>query len=60
MVPPSYAPFDVPGYVTSTLPAGTGDLTVENAASYGTFSATGLNFGISFGFNGAQINNTYQ
>jgi uncharacterized protein (TIGR03437 family) len=52
--------FAVPSYVTSTLPAGSGSLIVENVASYGTFSATGLNFGISFGFTGDQINSTYQ
>jgi hypothetical protein len=52
--------FTVPAYVTSTLPAGSGTLTVENASSYGTFTASGLNFGISFGFNGIQINSTYQ
>ncbi len=52
--------FAVPSYVTSTLPAGSGSLTVENVASYGTFSAHGLNFGINFGFTGDQINSTYQ
>jgi uncharacterized protein (TIGR03437 family) len=52
--------FDVPDYVTGTLPAGTGTLSVENIASYGTFTATGLDFGISFGFNSIQINSTYQ
>ena len=52
--------FTVPAYVTSTLPAGSGSLTVENVASYSTFTATGLDFGIGFGFTGAQINSTYQ
>jgi uncharacterized protein (TIGR03437 family) len=52
--------FTVPGYVTSTLPQGTGTLTVENAASYETFTASGLDFGIGFGFTGTEINVTYQ
>jgi uncharacterized protein (TIGR03437 family) len=52
--------FTVPGYVTSTLPAGSGSLTVENVASYSTFTATGLDFGIGFGFTGTRINSTYQ
>jgi uncharacterized protein (TIGR03437 family) len=52
--------FTVPLYVTSTLPAGTGTLSVENAAGYGTFTASGLDFGIGFGFTGTEINSTYQ
>jgi hypothetical protein len=52
--------FTVPGYVTSTLPAGSGRLDVENVANYGTFTATGLDIGINFGFTGAEINSTYQ
>jgi uncharacterized protein (TIGR03437 family) len=52
--------FAVPAYVTSTLPAGSGTLEVENAASYSTFTASGLDFGIGWGFTGTQINATYQ
>jgi hypothetical protein len=52
--------FTVPSYVTSTLPAGSGSLDVENIANYGTFTATGLDIGIAFGFTGASINSTYQ
>ncbi len=52
--------FMVPAYVTATLPAGTGTMTVENAASLATFTATGLDFGIGIGFNSIQINTTYQ
>ncbi len=51
--------FMVPGYVTSTLPAGSGTLAVENA-SFAPFLATGLDFGISFGISGASVNSTYQ
>ena len=51
--------FMVPGYVTSTLPAGSGTLAVENA-SFAPFSATGLDFGISFGISGASVNRTYE
>jgi hypothetical protein len=46
--------------VTSTLPAGTETLTVENAAGYTTFTASGLDFGIGFGFTGTEIDSTYQ
>ena len=52
--------FTVPGYITGSLPLGTGNLTVEDAASYGTFKATGLDYGTSFGFTGTEVNSTYQ
>jgi hypothetical protein len=52
--------FTVPAYVTSTLAAGSGMLIVENVASYSTFTARGLDFGIGFGFTGTSINSTYQ
>ena len=52
--------FTVPAYVTSTLPAGTGRLLVENTASFGTFTAPGLDFGAYSAFTGDTINNTYQ
>ena len=52
--------FQVPGYVTSTLPAGSGSLDVENATSFGIFKATGIDFGFQFGFTGVSINSTYQ
>ncbi len=52
--------FTVPNYVTLTLPAGSGSLSVENAASYGTFTASGLDFGFKFGYTGSQIYNNYQ
>ncbi len=52
--------FQVPGYVTSTLPAGSGSLIVENATSFGIFKASGLDFGFQFGFTGVSINSTYQ
>jgi uncharacterized protein (TIGR03437 family) len=52
--------FTVPNYVTLTLPPGTGSLIVENAANFGTFTATGLNYGVTFGFTGVDISSTYQ
>jgi uncharacterized protein (TIGR03437 family) len=52
--------FTVPAYVTSTLPAGSGQLGLENASSYTTFSAKGLDFGIAFGISGVTINSVYQ
>jgi hypothetical protein len=52
--------FTVPGYVTGALPAGSGRLDVENIANYATFTASGLDVGIDFGFTGASINSLYQ
>lgn len=52
--------FTVPNYVTLTLPAGTGTLSVENLANYTAFTASGLDYGTAFGFTGTEINVTYQ
>jgi uncharacterized protein (TIGR03437 family) len=52
--------FTVPGYVTLTLPAGNGSMDVENTASYGTFTASGLDFGTAFGFTGTSVSSVYQ
>jgi hypothetical protein len=35
-------------------------MSVENIASYTTFTARRLDFGLGFGFTGVQINNKYQ
>jgi uncharacterized protein (TIGR03437 family) len=58
--PQSALTFTVPAYVTGTLPAGTGSLSVENGTSFVSFSASGLDTGLGFGFNIIQINSTYQ
>jgi hypothetical protein len=58
--PQSALTFTVPGYVTGTLPAGTGSLSVENGTSFASFSASGIDNGLGFGFNSIQINSTYQ
>jgi len=58
--PQSALQFMVPSYVTETLPAGTGMLTVENLTSYTTFTAPNLDYGIGFGFTSVAINSTYQ
>jgi len=52
--------FTVPGYVTSTLPAASGTLGVENVSNYNTFSASGLDFGLAFGLTSTTINSKYQ
>ena len=52
--------FAVPNYVTGSLPAGPGQLSVNNYADYGMFTATGLDVGIKYGFTGTTINATYQ
>ena len=58
--PQSALTFTVPAYVTGTLPAGTGSLSVENGTSLVSFSASGLDNGLGFGFTTVQINSTYQ
>jgi hypothetical protein len=52
--------FTVPPYVLSVLAAGPGTLEVENLASLGIFTATGLDFGDYYGFTAVEINTTYQ
>ena len=58
--PQSALQFMVPPYVTGTLPAGTGTTTLENISDYSMFSATGLDFGIGFGFTSMQVNSTFK
>jgi uncharacterized protein (TIGR03437 family) len=60
-----YAPqgaggFTVPSYITSALPAGTGVVTVENATTFSTFTASGLDFGYGFGYVSASVQATWQ
>ena len=50
----------VPSYITSALPAGSGNLSVENSTSFNPFSATGLDYGFAIGSVSFQINSTYQ
>jgi uncharacterized protein (TIGR03437 family) len=52
--------FLVPDYVTGTLPAGTGTLTVENVTNFTSFTASDIDYGFGFGLTGVQINSTYQ
>lgn len=47
--------FMVPSYVTGTLPAGKGGLTIENITQYSTFTAPGIDTGIGFGFTGDSL-----
>jgi uncharacterized protein (TIGR03437 family) len=58
--PQSALQFMVPSYVTDTLPAGTGTLSVENLTDFISFMATGIDYGSGFGFTGDLINSTYQ
>jgi hypothetical protein len=58
--PQSAGSFTVPAFVTASLPAGTGSLSIENGTNFVPFSASGLDSGFGFGFNGVQINSTYQ
>ena len=61
IAPQSAGSFTVPSYVLSALPPGTGSSTMFNTASYGTFSATGLNnnSGEVLGFVILSANTTY-
>jgi hypothetical protein len=58
--PQSALQFTVPPYVTGTLPAGTGTLSVENNANFGKFTATGIDYGVAFGITATSVNATYQ
>jgi hypothetical protein len=58
--PQSALTFTVPAYVTGTLPAGSGSLSVENGTSFTSFSATGIDSGFGFGFTTVGINAIYQ
>jgi uncharacterized protein (TIGR03437 family) len=58
--PQSALTFTVPTYVLLTLPAGTGSLALENGVNFGTFTASGLDFGTTFGSTGVSISNSYQ
>ncbi len=60
IAPQSALQFQVPGYVTGTLPPGTGTLSLANYTNYQTFTATGIDRGISAGFSSQQIDSTYQ
>jgi fibronectin-binding autotransporter adhesin len=52
--------FTVPGYVTSALPVGSGNLAVANYTNYGSFPATGLDSGYALGFVSYGVKSTYQ
>ncbi len=58
--PVSAGQFQVPAYVTGTLPAGTGSVIVENSTSFTPFTATGLDVAYGFGFSGATVDSTWQ
>jgi hypothetical protein len=57
--PQAAGQFTVPASILLSMPAGSGTMTVENETPYATFTATGLDAGIAFGFSGQSINNTY-
>ncbi|HTS51013.1 MAG TPA: hypothetical protein VMH05_23870 [Bryobacteraceae bacterium] len=60
IAPQSALQFQVPNYVTGALPAGTGTLSIANYTDYQTFTASGIDRGISAGYSSDQINVTYQ
>ena len=57
--PQSALQFQVPFYITSGLPAGSGSLTVDNVTGFATFTASGLDNGVAFGFGVTNISATY-
>ncbi len=58
--PTSAGQFTVPSYVLAALPAGNGGLNVASNSNYQSFSASGLDFGIAYGFVAYDINSTYK
>ena len=52
--------FQVPNYVTSALPPGTGTLQIANYTNFQSFTATGIDRGYSVGYSQIQINTTFQ
>ena len=59
IAPVAAGSFNVPSYVLSALPAGTGSSTMENTSSYATFTANGLDSGIALGAVVVSVNTTY-
>jgi uncharacterized protein (TIGR03437 family) len=59
IAPVAAGSFNVPSYVLSALPAGTGSSTLENTSTYQTFTATGLDSGFAFGGVVFSVNSTY-
>jgi len=57
--PQSALQFTVPVWATLSLPSGNGSTTVENGTNYATFSASGLDTGIGFGFTGVGVKSVY-
>jgi hypothetical protein len=60
MAPVEAGTFTVPPYVLYGLPAGSGSSQLENSTKFTNFAATGLDYGIAFGFNSISTNVTYQ
>jgi uncharacterized protein (TIGR03437 family) len=60
LAPESPTQFSVPGYVTATMPAGSGTLAVANFTNYSSFTATGLDTGYAAGFVNYSITAMYQ
>jgi uncharacterized protein (TIGR03437 family) len=58
IAPLSAGQFTVPSYILMALPAGTGNVTVENSTNYQTFTASGINNGIVIGYVSTQVSST--
>jgi uncharacterized protein (TIGR03437 family) len=58
--PQSAGSFTVPSYVTGSLPAGTGVVSVENGTTLTPFTAPGLDYGYGFGYVSASVQTTWQ
>ncbi len=52
--------FQVPSYVTSVMPAGSGSLSISNYTNFTTFSPAGLDIAFALGFSSEMANATYQ
>jgi len=59
IAPVAAGTFAVPYYVLLGLPAGSGSTAVSNNTAYGTFAASGINLGFSYGGLGFNVSTTY-
>jgi uncharacterized protein (TIGR03437 family) len=59
IAPVAAGQFTVPSYILGAMPAGTGNMTVQNQSAYVPFTASGLDYGFMSGWASQQINVVY-
>jgi hypothetical protein len=60
IAPVSAGGFNVPNYILSGMPAGSGTTAVVNSTGYLPFSAAGIDFGFGLGLAGVSVNSIWQ